>query len=282
MKKYIAGICIVLIIILGGYLFYGNIDFSKPAMSFPEELDTNGCLGLNYHRVREDTQFNKSIEFLTGSDELTMYNVYEDDFKKQMKLLKERGAIFLSPDEIRVAQEDGKFPDKCVWISFDDIDISVYRNAFPILKEYEIPFTLFVIAGHVGDEFGNLSLSSWEQLKEMVDSELATVGSHTYDMHELVGDEPIFFKEGKQQKFEKDLLLSKKTIEKNLNVQVKDFAYPYGNGRDDLAYSIHRSGFESAYILAPRSITADNDKYWINRILVNDEVFEEIVVKWIN
>ncbi|QNF29939.1 polysaccharide deacetylase family protein [Metabacillus elymi] len=85
-----------------------------------------------------------------------------------------------------------------------------------------------------------------------------------------------------QKKFEKDLHLSKKTIEKKLNVKVKDFAYPYGNGRDDLADLIHRNGFESAYILAPRSITADNDKYWINRILVNDEVFENIVDKWID
>ncbi|QNF29940.1 polysaccharide deacetylase family protein [Metabacillus elymi] len=177
MKKYISGFCIVLIIILASYLLFSNIKFSKPAMSFPEELDTNGCLGLNYHRIREDTLLNKSIEFLTGSDELTMYNVYEDDFNKQMKHLKEQGAKFLNPDEIREAQEDGKFPEKCVWISFDDIDISVYRNAFPILKEYEIPFTLFVIAGQVGNEFGNLNLSSWKQLKEMVDSDLATVGS---------------------------------------------------------------------------------------------------------
>ncbi|MGM7719206.1 polysaccharide deacetylase family protein [Metabacillus sp. Hm71] len=169
----------------------------------------------------------------------------------------------------------------CVWVSFDDVDISVYQNAFPILKKYDVPFTIFVIAGHVGKDLGNLKLSSWEQLKEMVDSGLVTIGSHTYNMHKLIGEEPIFFKEDQKKNFEEDLLLSKKTIKKNLNIQVKDFAYPYGNGREDLAVLIHRSGYESAYILAPRSITADNDRFWMNRILVNDEVFHEIVKKWI-
>lgn len=101
-------------------------------------------------------------------------------------------------------------------------------------------------------------------------------------MHKLVGEEPIFFLKSNLQAFEKDLLLSKKTIEKNLGVQVEDFAYPYGNGKDELATVIHKSGLKSAYILAPRSITPDNDRYWMNRILVNDEVFKTIVTKWID
>ncbi|MDN3018816.1 polysaccharide deacetylase family protein [Paenibacillus sp. BSR1-1] len=282
MKKYFYGICIVLIVITGGCNLYLHADFSKSAMSFPEELDQKGCLGLTYHRVRKHNFFNKTVEFLTGTDELTVYNVYEDVFKKQIKILKKQKAVFLNPDEIRKAQETGKFPEKCVWVSFDDIDISMYENAFPILKENDIPFTLFVIAGHVGRDFDNLQLTSWDQLQEMVNSGLATVGSHTFDMHKLVGEKPIFFVESNLHAFENDLLLSKKTIEKNLGVQVEDFAYPYGNGKDELAAVIQRSGFKSASILAPRSITLNNDAYWMNRILVNDEVFKKIVTKWID
>ncbi|WP_040204098.1 polysaccharide deacetylase family protein [Neobacillus jeddahensis] len=281
MKNFIYGVSLVLIVIGCRHYFHDPTDSSELAMSFPEKLNTDGCLGLTYHRIRKDNLFNKTIEFLTGTDELTMYNVYEDDFRNQIKMLKKKGAVFLTPTEIRQAQVNGIFPEKCVWVSFDDIDISVYQQAFPILKEYNIPFTIFVIAGHVGKDFDNLKLSSWDQLQEMVDSELVTVGSHTFDMHKLVGDEPIFFKKTNLQAFEKDLLLSKKTIEGHLGVTVADFAYPYGNGREDLAAVIQRCGFKSAYILAPRSITADNDRYWMNRILVNDEVFEEIVTGWI-
>ncbi|MGM7719207.1 hypothetical protein [Metabacillus sp. Hm71] len=97
------------------YFFFHNMNDSKSAMFFPEELDSNGCLGLNYHRIREDTLFNRTMEFLTGADELTMYNVYEEDFKNQIKLLKQEGATFLDPDKIREAQETGKFPENCVF-----------------------------------------------------------------------------------------------------------------------------------------------------------------------
>jgi poly-beta-1,6-N-acetyl-D-glucosamine N-deacetylase len=282
LKRYIYGIFISLLVIGCGYYFYTHTDVSKAAMSFPEKLDTNGCLGLTYHRILNNNLINKSIEFLTGSDELTMYNVYEDDFRNQMKILKEKEAVFLTPSEIRQAQVNGNFPDKCVWISFDDIDISVYQNAFPIMKEHHIPFTIFVIAGHVGKDFDNLKLSSWNQLQEMVDSGLVTVGSHTFDMHKLLGDEPVFFRKENLPAFEEDLQLSKKTIEKHLKVTVEDFAYPYGNGKVELAAVIQRSGFSNAYILAPRSITANNDRYWMNRILVNKEVFEKNVMGWID
>ncbi|WP_084822056.1 glycosyltransferase family 2 protein [Bacillus sp. SA1-12] len=62
------------IIVISGciYSFLQNMHYSKPAMFFPEELNTNGCLGLNYHRIRENTLFNRTLEFITGSDELTM------------------------------------------------------------------------------------------------------------------------------------------------------------------------------------------------------------------
>lgn len=282
MKKYIYGMVILLIVSGWGYNLYVHTDFSKSAMSFPEELNTNGCLGLTYHRIQKGNLFNKSIEFLTGNDELTIYNVYEDDFIHQMKLLKEKGAVFLSPSEIRQAQTNGKFPEKCVWVSFDDIDNSMYQNAFPILKEYNIPFTIFIIAGHVGKDFDNFKLATWEQLHEMMDSGLVTAGSHTFDMHKLDGDEPIFLKKKNLQAFEEDIRQSKRTIEQKLKVTVEDFAYPYGNGKEELAVAIQRSGFKSAYILAPRSITADNDRYWMNRILVNDKVFDDVVTKWID
>jgi poly-beta-1,6-N-acetyl-D-glucosamine N-deacetylase len=282
LKKIIYAIIIVILVSGYGYHLYNQVDFSKSAMSFPEKLNTNGCLGLTYHRVQKGNLFNKTIEFLTGNDELTIYNVYEATFRKQMKLLKEKGVVFLNPYEIRQAQANGGFPEKCVWVSFDDIDISVYQNAFPILKEYNIPFTIFVIAGYAGKDFNNFKLASWAQLQEMVDSGLVSAGSHTFDMHKLDGDEPIFFKQKNLQAFEEDILQSKKIIEKNLRVTVEDFAYPYGNGSEALAAVIQRSGFKSAYILAPRSITTDNDRYWMNRILVNDVTFEEIVTGWID
>lgn len=279
MKKTILSLSILFALIFGVYFFFKKADLSEPAMDFPEKLETDGCLGLTFHRIRKERFFYKVIGYVTNSEELMKYNVYRDQFASQIKLLKKRGAYFATPKEILEFQASGTFPEKCVWISFDDIDQTVYTNAFPILKENKIPFTLFVIAGTVGRDFSNLTMATWQELQEMVDSGLVTVGSHTFDMHRLQDNQPIFF--GDVQGFKEDLLASKKTLERKLSVPVTDFAYPYGNGRNDLAGAIQEAGVKTAAILAPHSITAKNDRYWWNRILVNQSVFDDVVVSWV-
>jgi poly-beta-1,6-N-acetyl-D-glucosamine N-deacetylase len=282
MSKNILILLLFFALVGGGVYFISTKDFTDPAMTFPEELDKNGCLGLTYHRVRNENLFYNIFGLVTQSEELTKYSVYTKQFETQMKQLKEQGATFVTPDELREAKQTGTFPEKCIWISFDDIDVSVYENAFPILKKDKIPFTLFIIAGQVGKQYSNLEMASWEQLQTMINSGLATVGSHTFDMHYFSGDDPVFFLERNYRDFQKDLQLSKNTLEEKLNIESKDFAYPFGNARADLVDAIKQSGYETASILAPRSITSENDNYWMNRILVNQPVFDEIVQQWLN
>ncbi len=279
--KYLSGL---LLVILATCFMLSKGQSEKAAvMTFPEPLETDGCLALNYHRVRDPRLSTTVIEALTQSDELQYYSVYTDEFERQMRTLKAEGAYFATLEEIMTFQAEGDFPDKCVWVSFDDVDITVYENAFPVLERYDIPFTLYAIVNHVGSSnFNNLKMASWAQIQEMVDSGLASVGSHTYDMHYLVDDTPVFFDDLKKTAFAEDLLKSKAVIEAELEgVEVLDFAYPYGNGTTGLAEVIQASGFRSAVILAPRIIDQGNAPYWLNRILVDDVVFEDIVLPWV-
>jgi poly-beta-1,6-N-acetyl-D-glucosamine N-deacetylase len=256
----------------------------KPVTMFPEGLKNGGCLALNYHRVRKERFSTRVLEALSTSNELMYFSISEKEFDAQMSILVENDVYFATIEEILEFQKMEEFPEKCVWISFDDVDETVYDQAFPILKKYDIPFSLFLIAGQVGNEnFNNLKMSTWNQIQEMVDSGLATVGSHTYDMHYLEDEEPVFFNSMNADAFREDLLLSKKTIEESLvNVEVKDFAYPFGNGRDDLVVIIKEAGFRTSFILADRTIDENNDPYWLNRKLVDPETFDDIVVEWID
>lgn len=76
-----------------------------------------------------------------------------------------------------IKQED--LPDKPVFIVFDDARAGVYRYAYPILKKYNFPFVVYVIGRVVGDK----GFMTWEQMKEMIESGLCELGSHTYDLH---------------------------------------------------------------------------------------------------
>lgn len=246
------------------------------------KLEQEGCLGLNYHRVRSSNLYNKAVTAITRSDELTEFSVYTDEFENELKRLQELNATFVTPKNLIQYQKEGKFPERCVWISFDDIDRTVYDNAFPVLEKLDIPFTLYVIAGQVGNNnFQNFEMSTWPQIQEMVDSGLATVGSHTYNMHILEGDEPIFLQKHEQQAFAKDLAQSKETIQDKLGINTTYFAYPFGNTTDEIAHIVKEAGFTQAAILAPAAITKDSDPFYINRIVTNPKTFKDLILPWI-
>lgn len=244
---------------------------------------SGGCLALTYHRVRDDHIVTKIVEYLTNSDELRHYSVYQSEFEEHVRTLRANDVTFVTPAELREFRQTGRYPKKCVWISFDDVDVSVYRNAFPILKKYQIPFTLFLIAGRVGDpDFENFSLATWDQIQEMVDSGLATVGSHTYDMHYLVNDKPVFFAPEQREAFLYDLVKSKETIERKLpGVKVVDFAYPFGEGRNELTPLIKQAGFLSAFVLEVETISEEDSLFWQSRVLVDHATFQNTVEPWL-
>lgn len=280
-------IIVVLVIVMAVAIFVTSktnlVGLSSPKEEQSKEITRPGCLGLNYHRIRKRKVPKKIIETLTNSNELMYYSVYEDEFENHIQTLLDNDAVFLSSEEVRIHQRNNNFPENAVWLSIDDVDISVYENAYPILKKYNIPFTIFVIAGQVGStDFENLTLANWEQIQEMVDSGLATVGSHTYDMHKLKDNQPVFFALEQKKAFSIDLIKSKETIESKLNnVEVVDFAYPYGEGKSDLVPIIQEAGFLNASLLYADTITVEDDPYWQNRLLVDEESFQEVVIPWL-
>ncbi|WP_252311419.1 polysaccharide deacetylase family protein [Sinobaca sp. H24] len=119
-----------------------------------------------------------------------------------------------------------------MWISFDDADESIVDEALPILEERDIPFTVFVISGQVGEQdFESQPLADWGDLRTLRDSGLATIGSHTHDLHRLAEenqDKAIFLKEENKDMFEEDLARSVEVLESELDIEVTEFAYPFG------------------------------------------------------
>lgn len=70
------------------------------------------------------------------------------EFDEQLSKLKEEGYTFLTMIEIYYFMEGrAQIPEKSIAITIDDGDASVYKYAYPILKKYDIPATLFLIGG---------------------------------------------------------------------------------------------------------------------------------------
>lgn len=276
MKRFIIYTLIITILITICLNIYHRIDSNIEHTQFHQYTNENSCLALNYHRVRNNTIATKIFKLISTNNELRKYSVLTDDFENQIKWMKENGAHFVSEKEFLHDYNNKQFKKGCVFISFDDADITTFKNAWPILEKYKVPATIFVIAGQVGNkDFNNIQLADWEHLKIMNKSKLITFQSHTYNMHEMVIDKPIFNKVP-AAKFKKDLIKSKQVLNKQLNTQIKTFAYPYGNATDKVVRTVQQAGFKNAYILAPRPVTPSNGPYRINRIMVDDESFQHI------
>src|SRR5437588_11536450 len=93
-------------------------------------------------------------------------------FEQQMQELKNRG-ITVIPMQDFLAWKRGEknIPPRCAVISFDDGWKSQYEVAWPIMKKFGYPFTMFIYTEGVrGGHFGGGEAITWEQLAEMRDA----------------------------------------------------------------------------------------------------------------
>jgi len=112
------------------------------------------------------------------------WTISRSGFEGQLRYLRDSGYHTITAGELTAyMREEAPLPGKCVVITFDDGDESVYRIAYPLLKSYGMVGTVFVITGHVGESWNGLSLSNWDELRLMKDSGVMEIGSHTHDLH---------------------------------------------------------------------------------------------------
>lgn len=117
--------------------------------------------------------------------------VSPETFRKQLEFIKESGFTTVSFEELYAFVTHGTpLPAKPVCITIDDGYYSNYSIAFPILRELEMKATIFPVGWCIGkDEYkdtGNPIIPhfGFEEMREMLDSGLIFIGSHTYDMHQ--------------------------------------------------------------------------------------------------
>jgi poly-beta-1,6-N-acetyl-D-glucosamine N-deacetylase len=168
-------------------------------------------------------------------------------------------------------------------VTLDDADISQYQYAFPVLKKQHIPFLLFVISGRVGEQnFNAMEMATWPQIREMVLSELVTIGSHTHDMHELESSsrQPPFMLPDNAGKFAGDLQTSLSTIQRELGTPVRYFAYPYGFGTPQTDGLTLKAGIHLIFSLREGLARSGDPSFFVKRVMVTPRNWP-IIEQWL-
>ncbi len=151
-------------------------------------------------------------------------------------------------------------------ITFDDGYESVFRLAFPLLKEKKIHFTCFIVPEFIGKE-GYLSA---KQIQFMIDSGLLTVQSHglTHTILTTLQDDKIA----------DEINLSKTLLEKLFSTQIDSFAYSHGQYNKKMFRYLKKAGYSKAYIATSgtKNILFKN-RYTLPRINICDRTFEYLI-----
>lgn len=187
------------------------------------------------------------------------YHISKEEFKALLQWLKAKNMIRL---------EDWETESDFYALSIDDVPDNFYHNAFPILKEMNMPFTIFVNVSLL-DKEGYLSS---EQLKEIANSKLCTVGSHGVK-HDLFHRMTI-------TEARKDLEDSKSILESLIGKKVDMYAFPYGSyyacgfRHKSLVANVYKYGFSTVatYVTDPLSLP----KYFIPRVNVDSCFIKKI------
>ncbi|MBQ2968064.1 MAG: polysaccharide deacetylase family protein [Clostridia bacterium] len=181
---------------------------------------------LMYHNLNE-----------TYAPENANIEMKPSEFEEQMVALLNAGYTPISLYQYaRFEAGEETLPEKPVIITFDDGYLNNYTHAFPIVKKYNIPITIFVITQYMGMRDGvTYPHFTWEQAKEMQESGLVEIESHTCAHSDfMLADRETILKE---------LRLSKYLIYKHIGKEAKFLAYPYGNYTPEVQKEARNAGY---------------------------------------
>lgn len=205
---------------------------SSSAAAKPQEDETNTVAlpVLMYHHILE-------------KDTTDQYIITPTQFKNDMDELAKRGFTTVSPQQVLdFVENDIPLPEKPIMITFDDGYESVYKYAFPVLKEKDYKASALVL-GYYTDLFStdtprHISYSnlSWDQLREMEQSGVFTIGNHSNNLHISKGKgsrygttkNPDETTEQYLKAVGDDLLSLNEKIKEQLGHDSLMFAYPFG------------------------------------------------------
>ena len=171
---------------------------------------------LMYHSVRPAADCRPSTS-----------DVAVAEFRRQLDYLTSHHEVVDLP---AVRESGGSNGGKKIALTFDDGYRDFYTNVRPLLHEYDVPATVFVVAGFVDDDdrrtqvanTGHLfdTLTS-DQLADLADDPLVSIGNHSRTHHDLGRHED-------REIIRDEVVGARGELEDRFGVTADRFCYPRG------------------------------------------------------
>jgi peptidoglycan/xylan/chitin deacetylase (PgdA/CDA1 family) len=197
-------------------------------------------------------------------------------FRQQMQFLKDQGLPVISMADFSAWKRGEKsIPPRSVLITIDDGWHSVHTDAYPILKEFGYPFTLFLYTKYINVQGRSLSL---EMVREMQKNG-ATIGCHSMS-HPYPSTVKAQQRSGPkiyQQFLENEMGESKKFLEDNFRQPVTTYCYPGGFHTEEMFEMAKKHNYHHSFTVLPGKISRSTDDRTLPRYVIlgtYDRIFD--------
>lgn len=219
-----------------------------------------------------------------------------ENFRAQMAWLAENGWKTLSATAFATAIETGTIPPKSVLLTFDDGYLDNWVYAHPVLREFGLHATLFLITGWIGDGAARAQAGQpgapdvpthqeamaaaaagrpdaaflrWSEVEAMRAEGTFDFHSHTHTHTRW--DRRIADQAARDQALADDLAASRAALTARLGVTSPHLCWP--QGYYDAAYQrvAQAAGFSHLYTTEPGVARRDTDPARIPRLVVKDK-----------
>ena len=226
---------------------------------------------LCYHRIVED--FYEESKYSQSG-----LLVSKDSFSKQMDFIKKNHNVISMDDFVKYLDGKARLPDYSLLITFDDGYKDNYSIAYNILRQHEVPATIFIVTDFADSRrcpswenerpVGQKLMLSWEEIIEMSKDSIS-FGAHTKT-------HPVYNKQQLEQEYYEEIPESKQIIENNIKKEISTFAYPEGTYNLEAMEYLQRSGFKCAFTLNEQNnkdTMSEYKRFTIGRIPINEGMY---------
>ncbi len=208
---------------------------------------------LQYHHIDNDAP-----KYISTSPKL---------FGEHLGWLKENGyEVAPLPAIARLIRAGQPLPNNTAVITFDKTSLSIHKNAFPLLKEYGFPFTIFVDTKAVDKVQHQRQTLNWDQLREMAEAG-ATLANYTakdgHLIERLQGETQVDW----LKRIASDIQTAEQRIQEETEQNHKLLAWPFGETTTELEQLILDAGY-LGFGQQPGAIDQLSDKTLLPRFLM--------------
>lgn len=205
-----------------------------------------------------------------GATAVDSMTVRTSNFASHLQYLKAHG-YHVIPLRLLVEhlQRGAALPDKPVVITADDGHRTVYEEMWPLIKQYQVPVTLFIYPSAISNAKYAMT---WEQLSALQQSGLFDVQAHTFWHPNFKQEKKRLTPEAYAQFVQMQLQKSKLVLEKHMGKPMEMLAWPFGIYDDELLQAAKAAGYVAAFSIDGRSVAEGDRMLALPRFLMVDAI----------